>query len=218
MPTADDYRRALEVVTTKAVADAIKAARLADTADSLTDLILALIALYSDATATLGVDHYDDARDIATATQRFRSEPIVNLREEKIVKGVQWAAGPMYGDYPDVVMGEQRLGEVVQLETARPFRDTVLTNSDRDPSSVGWRRNLNPGACKFCRMIAGNGSVYRESTARFASHPSCYCSASPVFDGDAGPEASVLQYTASLKHKTPSQKQKLNAYLASLPD
>lgn len=216
MPTPSEYRQGLILVTTAAVNDALGVIDSLDT-DGLVLATTALIAAYSDASAALAADQYDELREASAATQRFVAQPVVNLREEKIARGVQWAAGPLYGDYPDVTLGESRLTEVVQLETARPFRDTTLTNQHNDPSSVGWRRVSGDG-CKFCRLLASNGATYKESTARFASHPNCDCTAQPVFDDDAGPEASVLQYVASQRRRTPSQQAQLNAYLASMPD
>ena len=217
MPTPDEYQRALTLITARAVTDTLDAARQLAT-DGLVLAGMALIAYYSDGSAALAADQYDELRESSPATKPYRATPLVNLREEKIRKGLLWAAGPLYGDFPDVAVGQARVAEVVQLETARPFRDTTLANQSQDPSSVGWRRNSNDG-CKFCRLLASNGAVYKESTARFASHPHCDCTAVPVFDGgDVGPEASTLQYIASQRRKTPAQRQALNRYLAALPD
>lgn len=216
MPTPDQYRRALERVTKRAVADAIRVARSTNTA-GLIDAVPALIAYYSDGSAALAADQYDELREAAQPRKAYAASLVVNLRDEKIRRGLLWAAGPMYGDYPDVTMGEQRLADVVQLETARPFRDTTLTNTKRDPASVGWRRNTSADECRLCRMLAGRGAVYKESTARFATHPNCSCTASPAFDDGEVTEASVLQYVASQRRKSPSQRAALNAYLASMP-
>lgn len=216
MPSPDEYRRALGLVTSRAVAAALDASRQVDSA-GLVVAGAALIALYGDAAATLAVDQYDELREESAATRRYIATPVVNLRPEKIRRGLLWAAGPLYGDEPDIALGESRIAEVIQLETARPFRDTTLGNRRNDPASVGWRRNSGDG-CKFCRMLAGNGACYRESTARFAAHPSCDCTAVPVFEGYDGPEATTLQYVASQRRRTPSQQAQLNAYLASMPD
>ena len=208
----------MELLTTTAVARALRLVPVGDT-DSLIDAVVPLIAYYSDGTAALAADSYDEARDAVTARTAFAAVPVVADREAKIIRGIQWAAPSLYGDFPDVELGQSRLAEVVQLETAKPFRDTILTNSQRDPSSVGWKRNPNPGACRFCRFLAGQGAIYKQSTARFASHTNCSCSASPVFaGGEVGPEATVLQYVASQRRRTPRQRAQLRNYLNSLPD
>jgi hypothetical protein len=65
-------------------------------------------------------------------------------------------------------------------------------------------------------MLADRGAVYKESTARFASHPNCFCSAQPVFgENDTGEEASVIQYIASRRSRTPEQRAVLRDYLAA---
>lgn len=218
VPTASEYQQALELVGNTAVTNAARAAGVATDVDSLIDLVVPLIAYYSEGSAALAADHYDEERSVSSARLAFSASPVVNDREAKIIRGIQWAAPSLYGEFPDTDLGVERLGQVVQLETTTPFRDTVLTNRQRDPSAIGWRRNPNVGACKFCRLLASNGAVYKESTARFASHSNCSCSASPVFDGYIGPEASVVQYVASQRTRTPAQRAQLRNYLASLPD
>ena len=194
----------------------------AQTRQALFDVIPSTIAYYSDGSSALAADYYDDLREDAAAPGRFRADPVVNLRwghpqgEEKIRTGILWSVQPLLAEVPDLLLATSRIGEVVQLETARPFRDTITTNRRRDPEATGWQRVASAG-CKFCRMLAGRGAVYKESTARFASHPHCGCSAVPVFQGQPGEEASVMQYVASQKTRTPKQRQQLRDYLASMP-
>lgn len=219
MPTPDETRRALSLVTTSAVREAHRVLDATNTVDELVEAIPLVVSVYSDGTAALAADHYDDLRDLANPPgRRFVAEPVVNLRDEKIRRGVLWAAEPLRLETPERLAAKERLAQVVSLESARPFRDTILDNHRRDPASVGWRRQASLDGCKFCRMLAANGAVYKQSTARFASHPHCSCSASPVFDGEPGTEASVLQYVASQRRRTDADRARLNAYLASLPD
>ena len=219
MPTPDEARRGLVLVTNAAVEDAVSLVGTDPdrTRERLLTVAPGLVEAYSDGTAALAVDHYTDMREQANPDRPYTAEPVVKLREEKILTGVAWATGPLYLAEPDREMAAERLAQVIQLETARPFRDTITTNRRRDPAAAGWRR-VTSGGCKFCRMLADRGAVYRESTARFASHPHCNCSAVPVFDGDDGPEASVMQYVASRRKRTPAQQQALRDYLTALPD
>ena len=102
----------------------------------------------------------------------------------------------------------------MQLETARPYRDTITTNRQRDPEAAGWRR-VASGGCSFCRRLASRGAVYRHDTTRFASHTICHCIAPPVFKGgDPGEEASVVQYVASKRNPTARDRERVRAYLA----
>lgn len=220
MPQPEEVRRALQVVTAAAV-DTASGLLTPSAPDVTRDRLLAaapeIVSFYSDGTAALAADHYDDLREAAGAPGRFTAEPIVVLREEKIRTGMIWAVGPLFNDDPDAALATTRVAEVIQFETARPFRDTITTNTRRDPAAVGWQRHTSTSGCAFCRMLAGRGAVYRAETARFASHPHCTCSASPVFDSNAGPEASPMQYVASQRKRSHAQQAALREFLAAMP-
>jgi hypothetical protein len=219
MATSEQVRRALTVVSNRAVTAVAPLLAAPDPRPVLLVAAVDAVAVFSDGTAALAADHYDELREAARAGGRFTAEPIVNLREERIRRGVLWATAPIYDEAADAALAEERLAQVVQFETARPFRDTITVNRQRDPAAAGWRRNASGSGCKFCRMLADRGAVYKQSTAHFASHPHCSCSASPVFTtDDVGPEASAMQYVASQRTRTPSQRQALRDYLAALPD
>jgi hypothetical protein len=221
----EQARLALVAVTNAAVTEAsqLVSQNAAQTRQALFDVIPSTIAYYSDGSSALAADYYDDLRQDASAAGRFRADPVVNLRwggqgEEKIRTGILWAVAPLLDEVPDQALSVSRVGDVVQLETARPFRDTITTNRRRDPSAVGWQR-VAAGGCKFCRFLAGRGEVYRESSARFASHPHCRCTAVPVFHEHQGDEVDVLKYVASKRRasRTPKQRQEIRELLASMP-
>lgn len=89
-------------------------------------------------------------------------------------------------------------------------RDTFVAGADQDPKCVGWKRITSAGACRFCRFLADRGAVYMESTAIFAAHDNCMCTAAAVFKGgEIGPEASVEQYLGSRKTRTPKDRARL---------
>ena len=219
MPGPEETRRALQVVTSAAVSDAssLLTANPDQTRAALLTVSPEIVSYYSDGSAALAADHYDDLREAAGAPVGYRAEPIVNLREEKIRVGVLWATEPLYLPEPDELLAASRLAEVIQLETARPFRSTITTNARRDPAAVGWTRIASGNTCKFCHFLAARGAVYRAETARFASHPKCDCTAAPVFQGQPGEPASVMQYVASLKKRSPSQQEALRRALAAMP-
>ena len=216
MTTARESRAALTLVTGAAVGMVTSLlGRISGTAEEkramLLDGVPGIIDYYSVGAAALAADFYDDQRELASPPKLYLAEPIIIDRTEKIRRAISWASDPLFADNP--VNTEVRLAEVVQLETARPYRDTILTNRRNDPSAVGWRR-VSSGKCRFCRMLADRGAVYKEKTARFAAHENCHCSAQPVFStDDFGQEASVMQYMASAKKRTPAQQAKLRAYL-----
>lgn len=216
MPTALESRAALTLVTGAAVGAVQRLlGSLTGPPESvrsdLLDAVPQIIGYYADGSSALAADFYDDERERAAARGRFLAEPVVLDRGEKIGRAVAWAAKPLFDGDGDTA---GRLAEVVQLETARPYRDTITTNRQRDPQAVGWQR-VSAGGCSFCRMLAGRGAVYKEATARFASHANCHCTVSPVFKGgDAGPEASVVQYVASKRRPTARDRERVRAYLA----
>jgi hypothetical protein len=219
MPTPSESRAALALVTGAAVEAATRLlGSLSGSPESkrtdLLGVVPEVIAYYSDGSSALAADFYDDERDAAGARGLYVAEPVILDRGRKIGNAIAWAAEPLITGDGDAV---GRLAEVVQLETARPYRDTITTNRQRDPAAVGWRR-VSSGGCKFCRMLADRGAVFKESTARFASHENCNCTAQPVFETQDGPEASVMQYVASKRRRTAKERQALREYLAALPD
>lgn len=216
MLTAADSKAALQIVTAAAVntvtslfssTSGTPEQRRAMLLDGVPDVV----AYYSVGSAALAADFYDDERERAAPPKLYLAEPVIADRTEKLRRAVAWASDPLFGDDPEAAAG--RLADVVQLESARPFRDTVLTNRRRDPSAVGWRRVTN-GGCKLCVMLASRGAVYLDDTARFATHTNCKCTAQPVFSSeDYGDEANVMQYAASRKRRTPEQQANLREYL-----
>lgn len=216
MLTAADSKAALQIVTAAAVNTVTSL--FSGTSGSpdqrramLLDGVPDVVAYYSVGSAALAADFYDDERERAAPPKLYLAEPIIADRTEKLRRAVAWASDPLFADDPETAVG--RLADVVQLESARPFRDTVLTNRRRDPSAVGWRRVTN-GGCKLCVMLAARGAVYLDTTARFATHTNCKCSAQPVFSSeDYGDEANVMQYMASRKRRTPEQQANLREYL-----
>lgn len=218
MPTAQQSRRALSLVTGAAVGAGHKLfGSLSGSPEqvraALLDGVPEVVGYYSDGSAALAADFYDEQREQANAAGAYTAEPVVVDRTVKVRRAVAWASRPLFTELAVTV--EQRLAEVIQFEVARPYRDTITTNTRNDPAAVGWRRVTN-NCCGFCSMLARRGAVYREATARFASHPHCDCSAEPVFvGGDTGPEASVMQYVASKRGRTAAQKADLRDYLAT---
>jgi hypothetical protein len=216
MLTAADSKAALQLVTAGAVNTVTSLlGRSSGTPEQRRALLLdgvpEIVAYYSAGSSALAADFYDDERERAAPPKLYLAEPIIVDRTEKLRRAVAWAADPLFADDPATTAG--RLADVVQLESARPFRDTVLTNRRRDPSAVGWRRVTN-GGCKLCVMLASRGAVYTDQTARFATHGHCKCTAQPVFSSnDYGDEANAMQYVASRKRRTPEQQANLREYL-----
>lgn len=180
---------------------------------ALLESIPAEVAYFGNASATLAADTYEEERELAKVRTSFTAEAVVVDRTVKVRRAIAWSAEPLFLLRPDRLLTASRLSGVVQLEVARPNRDTTLANRRKDPSASGWRRIARPGACGFCRMLADRGGVYREKTAYFASHEACHCVAQPVFSTDDTIEVGAIQYIASKRNRTPVQRERVKAYI-----
>lgn len=218
MPTAFESKATLERVAAESVAEST---RLLDAMSGSPEVVRAglletvpgVIDYYAVAAAALAADFYDDERELAAAAGAFRATPVVVDRTVKIRRGVAWASVPLMVDDWDAALA--RLVEVVQSETVRPYRDTILTARGADSQSVGWTRIASAGACGFCKLLADKGAVYKEATARFAAHTNCDCTAAPVFPGGLmGPEASALQYMASRRVRSERERAEIRKWVA----
>lgn len=218
MPTAVESRAALQLVTTASVETAVglmSAGRGSAEARRavLLDGVPEIVSYFSEGSAALALDFYEEERDLAGVRDAFRPELVVLDRTVKIRRGVAWASDPLFSD--DLEAASARLAEVVQLETARPYRDTILDNRRRDPQAVGWRRVSSGRGCAFCKALAGRGAIYRKSTANFAAHSNCHCTAQPVFGpNDPGTEVPALAYVASKRRRTHAENQKIRDWIS----
>ena len=215
MPSPLESRAALQLLSETSVATSLELLRRVSGAPdsrraALLDGVPDVIGYYAEGSAALAADAYDEARELVAGSV-YQTELVLLDRTVKIRRGIAWASEPLF-DGDDVAAGA-RLAGIVQIETARSFRDTITTNTRNDPAAIGWKRITNQ-CCRFCRMLADRGAVYRESSARFAAHEHCDCTAAPVFrGGEVGPEASAMQYKASRRSRTPAQRADLRAYL-----
>lgn len=218
-----ESQAALRAVTGAAVADA--QTLLAETQgrfearrEGLLEAVPALVGYYSEGSAALAADYFDEERAAARAPGRYTATLVIVDRTVKIRRGVAWAAEPLAEGLE--AEAESRLAEVVHINTARPYRDTITQNTRLDPEAAGWKRIASGSACKMCRMLADRGAVYKKGTVRFAAHDNCSCTASPVWSTDDSIEASVFQYGANGgRMRTPAQRARLRDYLNSFyPD
>lgn len=178
----------------------------------LLDTVPEVVAFYSEGSAALATDLYDDAR--VGVAGRYAAVPVILDRTVKIRRGVAWASEPL--SVEDDELAAARLVKLVRSEIVRPYRDTITTNRQRDPAAAGWTRIASPSACGFCKALAARGAVYKKETAHFAAHDDCMCTCAPVFrGGQMGPEASAMQYMASKRRRTPAERAQINAWAAS---
>ena len=168
---------------------------------------------YQDASAGLAADTYDVWREQEGVPGRFLAEPAAVAVEDQIAAGVRNAVGPLWTADPDADAARALLAGMTARIVARGAADTVVDATRRDERAVGWSRIARAGACRFCRMLAGRGGVYRsEQSSRFASHDHCHCVATPSWDPDA-PDMPVLAYVASQRKQTAADRARVRAFL-----
>lgn len=221
MVTPRESRAALLLLTLEAVQTAGEALRRftgrpEQRRAALLDTVPEIVNYYADGSAALAADFYEEQRDEAGGATSFVPELIVADTTVKVRRGVAWASDPLFAEEPDELAAADRLAQVVQIRTATPYRQTILDAYRADDYCIGWRR-ITRGGCRFCRMLADRGAVYKETTAIFASHPNCNCTAQPVFrNQDPGEEASALQYMSSRRNRTPESRARIRDALDRL--
>lgn len=179
------------------------------------DTVPGVAAFYSEGSAALAVDLYDDSR--VGVAGRYAAVPVVLDRTVRIRRGVAWASNPLAVD--DDELAAARFAELMRSEMTRPYRDTILENRKRDPQCVGWKRIARAASCGFCKALADRGAVYKKETAYFASHNNCMCTCAPAFVGQPhGPEADVMQYMASGRRYSDASRAKIRDWAASYED
>ena len=220
----DTVRRGVTLLSVAAVAEVLPLLRDSRPDASRSALLEAapeVTAGYVLGSSALAADWYDELRDEARPRSRHLTVVPEWQRAEKYGRAIAWATEPLVADVVDLAEARTRLEMVTEYEVFDGFTTTVDTNVRADRDAAGWQRHAQPGACKFCLMLADRGAVYRkESTGRFAAHTSCRCTASPVFQGGtSGPEASAVQYVASKRRTTAKDRERVRAYLnTNYPD
>lgn len=156
-------------------------------------------ALYGLAAGTLAADWYESLRELAEVRGRIIAEP-AQLPSGGLFRSI--ADNLAATGSPDTAL--QRAQGELQRVVANSHRDTITQLSGADRYAAGWRRVGDGDNCDFCRMLIGRGAVYKESTARFASHQHCNCMAAPAFDG--GRAIGVMPYSQSTATRTERQR------------
>lgn len=149
----------------------------------LFDFIPELVTLYGDVAASVAADWYEELRDLEGVGGSFRAP----LAPSVPVAQVQGRLG--YATRPDgpLFLGDSTtltafLGMMTNEYALQPGRDTVMQAAHKD--NAAYARVPEPGACKFCLMLASRGFVYSKSTVGDSKkfHGKCRCNAMPVWD------------------------------------
>lgn len=171
----------------------------------LREYIPALVARYGEAAATVAADWYDEVRAAERVGGRFLAVLAASPYQNASEGLARRAAGALFTPTPQGTL--TALQASVGKYALGAGRETISRSVERDPRAVGWQRVVRAGSCRFCRMLAGRGAVYKEASAHFASHGDCNCAAVPSWDRDA-PEVDVTLYRASQRTTGMSDRQK----------
>jgi hypothetical protein len=173
------------------------------------EFIPALIAQYGDIAATMAAEWYDELRSAEGVTGRFRA-PLAPLVPDEVINGRLGYAtrpnGPLYaGQLEALATFTSMMANEYALQ---PGRDTVIQAAHKDKAA--YARIPEPGACKFCLMLASRGFVYSKDTVGESRkfHGKCRCNAMPVWDETRArveygydPDALYDQYRAAADAK-----------------
>lgn len=178
--------------------------------DAVEDFLPELVAAYGNTEALLAADFYDMLRDVPPSAARFRAVMADPPMDPEQFHGTSsWAIGPLLAEKPDATTALTRLEGAVSRLVLEPNRETIVRSVAEDKRAVGWQRNVRSDGCRFCKMLAGNGGVYKRESALVAAHDHCQCAAVPSWDQGA-PEVPVYAYVASQKTSkmSPTQREK----------
>ncbi|HLT12181.1 MAG TPA: hypothetical protein VK028_15490 [Micromonosporaceae bacterium] len=179
--------------------------------EALLDLVPGVAAKYGDAAAALAMDYYEFAREAAEVPGMYIPTPAPLAPPERFEGSIRWAVGAVVGPEPSFEALGILLGGSVSRAVVDVATDTLVDATVSDSRARGWSRILEPGACKFCRMLADRGGVYTEATARFASHDNCRCSAAPRFSLGAGDrKVSVIPNQVSKRNRNEAERKARN--------
>jgi hypothetical protein len=171
---------------------------------ALTEVLPATVDTYATASAAVAANWYDNERTRAGVGGRFEAivAPLGDLGAYSLAG---WATEPLRAAVPDVAAAQARAEAGLQERLVNVGNKTVTDSAVADPRAGGWVRIVKPDGCDFCRMVAGTGKLFRESTARFACHAHCYCTARPAWGGD---EFEVEEYRPSARVAALSDRQR----------
>lgn len=158
---------------------------------ALMDLVPAITDSESLTAAALAADWYDSLRELQLpSAPRFSARPIPPPPTSRYLSLVDWAT---YAQGSEL---SRLTGGMVRIVT-NSARDTITTAVATDPAKPSFRRVARPGACRFCRMLAGRDNYPSEQAARVVVgrnggrrgsrplgstyHDACHCGVAPVF-------------------------------------
>lgn len=177
--------------------------------EAMSDVLPGLIVEFQNAASVLAAEWYDEFRsdlDVPGSHAAF----LPDFRDPGVEEMLRWAESESQSMLPQIKLIE---GGVIR-RVVNGSRETVIGNAAKDPQALGhqrYARSASAGACSFCRLLAGRGTVYRsEQSASFGAHDSCGCVAVVAFSDRPIP---VRPYEASTKNITDADRARVRDWL-----
>lgn len=150
---------------------------------ALFEFIPALVSEYGDVAASVAADWYEELRESEGVPGSFSAPMAPTVPVEQVNGRLGYAtraSGPLW--IGDTATLTAFLGMMANEYALQPGRDTVMQAAHRD--NAAYARIPEPGACKFCLMLASRGFVYSKDTAGDSKkfHGKCRCNPMPVWD------------------------------------
>lgn len=177
-------------------------------AAALHDLLPGLADRYQLAAASRAADLYDDEREALEVPGRFAAGPADLPDGGHALAG--WAM--------DTAKTAGGLGALLDGGLTKRImqagNQTVMEAAIADPQSGGWQRQARGSGCYFCRMLAGRGAVYSETTVDFSAHDSCHCVAVSAWRDIDLP---VKPFTPSARNISKSERARVKRWISEHP-
>lgn len=145
---------------------------------------------------------YTAERDAAGVSGKFTPTLAPTANATKVETSLRWATKDLWTGEPDLETARTNVIGVADKNVLDTGRLTTLDAVKQDRKAVGWAREVEPGACAFCLLLATRGAAYRsQGSSSFESHDHCRCIAVPVFSAYE-PSADVRHWQSVYKEST----------------
>lgn len=131
--------------------------------DALLEFVPRLVTQYGEIAGTIAADWFDALRSEESLRIPFRAKVAEVMPAEFVEQRVRYGASHLFTDTPQQIIPFLQGG--ISGYVTQAFGDTIIQSSEADPAGAGWARIPNPGACKFCVMLASRGFAYKSAEA-----------------------------------------------------
>lgn len=150
---------------------------------ALFEFVPALVSEYGDVAASVAADWYEELRDLEGVGGSFRAPLAPPVPVAQVNGRLGFATrpdGPLWTG--DTATLSAFVGMMSNEYALQPGRETVMQAAHKD--NAAYARVPEPGACKFCIMLASRGFVYSQSTVGDTKkfHGKCRCNPMPIWD------------------------------------